>query len=90
MHETFCLPVLEAQACGVPAVVRENPVLRETGGAGSTYVSGDDPEDWVAALGRLLADDDAHSAARAAGLEHASRFSWEKTAEAVRQRLPAD
>jgi glycosyltransferase involved in cell wall biosynthesis len=87
LHETFCLPVLEAQACGVPAVVRENPVLRETGGAGSTYVSGDDPEDWVAALGRLLADDDAHSAARSAGLEHASRFSWERAAAAVRSRL---
>jgi D-inositol-3-phosphate glycosyltransferase len=86
-HETFCLPVLEAQACGVPAVVRDVPVLRETGGTGTTYVSGDDPEDWAAAIGRLLVDDPAHSAARSAGLTHASGFSWEKTAEALRLRL---
>jgi glycosyltransferase involved in cell wall biosynthesis len=86
-HETFCLPVLEAQACGVPAVVRDVPVLRETGGTGTTYVSGDDPEDWAAEIGRLLVDDAAHSAARSAGLHHASGFSWEKTAEALRLRL---
>jgi glycosyltransferase involved in cell wall biosynthesis len=87
VHETFCLPVLEAQACGVPAVVRDIPVLRETGGASTTYINGDRPEDWAGALRRLLTDDDAHSAARAGGLEHARAFSWEKTAEALRLRL---
>jgi glycosyltransferase involved in cell wall biosynthesis len=86
-HETFCLPVLEAQACGVPAVVRDIPVLHETGGACTAYVNGDHPEDWAAALGRLLTDDAAHAAARAAGLDHAGGFSWERTAEEVRSRL---
>jgi glycosyltransferase involved in cell wall biosynthesis len=85
--ETFCLPLLEAQACGVPAVVRDTPVLRETGGRGTTYVDGDDPSEWAAALSRLLADDAAHAAARTAGLEHARAFSWEQTAEAIRSRL---
>jgi glycosyltransferase involved in cell wall biosynthesis len=86
-HESFCLPLLEAQACGVPAVVRDSAALRETGGEGTTYVAGDDPRAWAAALHRLLADDEAHTAARAAGLEHARRFSWEQTADAVRARL---
>jgi glycosyltransferase involved in cell wall biosynthesis len=86
-HESFCLPVLEAQACGIPAVVRDIPILRETGGRGTTYVAGDDAEAWAAALQRLLADDRVHAVARAAGLEHARRFSWEKTADAVRGRL---
>jgi D-inositol-3-phosphate glycosyltransferase len=89
VHETFCLPVLEAQACGVPAVVRDIPVLRETGGASTTYINGDRPEDWAGALRRLLTEDAAHSAARAGGLEHARRFSWEMTAEALRLRLSA-
>ena len=87
MHETFCLPLLEAQACGVPAVVRNSPVLRETGGQGTTYIGGDDPHEWAAALHRLLSDNAAHSAARRAGLEHARRYSWERTAAAVRSRL---
>lgn len=86
-HESFCFPVLEAQACGIPGVVRDHPVLRETGGPGTTYVAGDDAETWAAALHRLLSDDRAYAAARAAGLEHALRFSWEKTAAAVRARL---
>src|SRR4029450_6223628 len=43
-HESFCFPVLEAQACGIPGVVRDHPVLRETGGPGTTYVAGDDAE----------------------------------------------
>jgi glycosyltransferase involved in cell wall biosynthesis len=89
-NESFCFPVVEAQACGIPAVVRDIPILRETGGPGTTYVAGDDAEAWAAALHRLLADDLVHAAARAAGLEHARRFSWEKTADAVRARLLAE
>jgi glycosyltransferase involved in cell wall biosynthesis len=89
VHETFCLPVLEAQACGVPAVVRDIPVLRETGGASTTYIRGDRPEAWALALEGLLTDDAAHSAARAGGIEHARGFSWEKTADALRRRVSA-
>jgi glycosyltransferase involved in cell wall biosynthesis len=86
-EESFCLPLLETQACGVPAVVRDLPVLREVGGSGTTYVEGDDPDVWAEALGRLLVDDTAHATARAAGTEHARRFSWDRTADAVRSRL---
>jgi glycosyltransferase involved in cell wall biosynthesis len=86
-QESFCLPLLEAQACGVPAVARDSPVLRETGGEGTAYVAGDDPGAWAEAIQRLFADDVGYSAARAAGLEHAQRFSWDKTAAAVRARL---
>jgi glycosyltransferase involved in cell wall biosynthesis len=86
-HESFGLTLLEAQACGVPAVVRDLPALRETGGEGTTYVAGDDAAAWAVALQRLLTDDVGHSAARAAGLEHARRYSWEQTADAVRARL---
>jgi glycosyltransferase involved in cell wall biosynthesis len=86
-HESFCLPLLEAQACGVPAVARDSAALRETGGNGSAYVARDDPRAWAAALQRLLVDDVAHAAARAMGLEHAQRFSWKRTSDAVRARL---
>jgi glycosyltransferase involved in cell wall biosynthesis len=86
-QESFCLPLLEAQASGVPAVARDLPVLRETGGVGTTYVSGDDPQAWAAAIQRLIDNKVTYAAARAAGLEHARGFSWEKTAAAVRDRL---
>jgi glycosyltransferase involved in cell wall biosynthesis len=86
-HESFCFPVLEAQACGIPAVVRDISVLRETGGRGTTYVAGDDAETWAAALQRLVVDDEAHATVRAMGIKNARRFSWERTADAVRARL---
>jgi glycosyltransferase involved in cell wall biosynthesis len=88
-HESFCFPVLEAETCGVPALLRDSSILRETGGQGATYVSGDDPERWAAALERLITDDDAHATARAKGIEHARGYSWERTAAVVRGRLLA-
>jgi glycosyltransferase involved in cell wall biosynthesis len=86
-QESFCLPLLEAQACGVPAVVRDLPVLRETGGEGPTYVSGNEPRAWATAMLRLLTDEAAWTGARAAGIEHARGFSWEKTSATVEARL---
>jgi glycosyltransferase involved in cell wall biosynthesis len=88
-YESFCLPLLEAQACGVPAVVRDSAALRETGGEGTSYIGSDDVHEWAEALHRLLADDAAHAAARTAGLEHARLFSWERTADELRSRLSA-
>ena len=38
-YESFCLPLLEAQACGVPAVVRDMPALRESSaGSGELHL----------------------------------------------------
>ncbi len=68
-------------------MVRDIPTLHETGGRGTTYVAGEDAEIWAAALQRLIADDDAHATARAKSLEHARRFSWERTAAVVQTRL---
>ena len=88
-HESFCLPLLEAQACGVPAVVRDMPSLRESSGGAAVFVSGDDPADWAAAVIRLLTDDAAHAAARADGLAHARRSGWARTAAGIRDRALA-
>jgi glycosyltransferase involved in cell wall biosynthesis len=76
-RESFCMPLVESMASGVPAVVRGLPSLRETAGAGASYVSGDDPADWAAALQLLLHDDIEHARARQAALQAAAGFSWE-------------
>jgi glycosyltransferase involved in cell wall biosynthesis len=72
--ESFCLPLLEAQACGIPAVVRDHDALRETGGPGTSFVRGDHPADWSRTIQPLLDDDEAWWRARGLGLEHARRF----------------
>lgn len=86
-RESFCMPLAESMACGVPAVARGTPSLRETGGAGARYVHGDDPDQWAAALRALLEDSDEHARARELALRAASRFTWEGFAAELAARL---
>jgi glycosyltransferase involved in cell wall biosynthesis len=76
-HESFCMPLVESMACGVPGIVRDLRSLRETGGAGASYVDTDDPGLWAAAIEELRHKGDRHEQARDAALQAAARFSWE-------------
>lgn len=80
-RESFCMPLAEALAAGVPAVARDYPTLRETAGPGAIYLSGYDPDSWVDAITDLLKDDRRLAELRGAGESHARRFSWDDFAE---------
>lgn len=55
-HEGFCVPVVEAMACGKPAVVPDVTAMPETaGGAGLVYRHGD-LDQFVLCIGRLMTD----------------------------------
>lgn len=82
-HESFSMPLAEAVASGIPAVIRDDPVLRETGGPGALVVPEATPEAWAETLDRILHDDDLHLRLSRAGLEHSKRFSWDAMAETV-------
>ena len=86
-HESFCMPLAESMACGVPAVVRDLQSLRETGGDGARYVEGNDPASWAVALEQLLVDDVEYGDARAAAVRAAARFSWEDFAAELSAHL---
>lgn len=84
-NESFGLVALEAQACGRPVVATDVGGLRhavEDGHTG-TLVPGHDPDQWAAALARVLDDHD--HAVRLGGnaAAHASRFSWDNSAAAT-------
>jgi glycosyltransferase involved in cell wall biosynthesis len=81
-HESFCMPLVEAMACGVPAVVRDIASLRETGAGGARYVQGDDPAEWARVLDEALAEDGLEQARRAA-VASAARYSWRALAGAL-------
>jgi glycosyltransferase involved in cell wall biosynthesis len=79
-HESFCMPLLESMACGVPAVVRDLSSLRDTAGDAASYVNGDDPAVWAAAVRQLFSDNTLHRRARNAALQRAHKFSWQRLA----------
>jgi glycosyltransferase involved in cell wall biosynthesis len=55
IHEGFCLPVVEAMACGMPVVAARAAALPETvGDAGLTFMP-DDADDLARVLNRLFA-----------------------------------
>ena len=75
--EGFGLPVVEALACGTPAVVSSHPSLDEASGGAALRVDPDDTEAFDRALGAAL------ESRRETGVEHASRFTWRACGEAV-------
>jgi glycosyltransferase involved in cell wall biosynthesis len=48
--EGYGYPPLEAMACGIPAVISDIPVLRETTGNNAIAAEADKPERWLEAL----------------------------------------
>lgn len=77
--EGFGFPVLEAYACGVPAVLAQRGALPEVGGDLAWYCDPNDPNSIAAALYALLQEPLADRAQQR--LDWASQFSWSKTAE---------
>jgi glycosyltransferase involved in cell wall biosynthesis len=53
-HEGFCIPVLEAMACGVPVVAARAGALPETVGSAGLTFTPDDVEDFARQLLRVL------------------------------------
>ncbi len=80
VYEGFGLPVLEALACGTPALVSDVSSLPEAVGEGGMRLPPDDVSAWTEALERVLADPGWRAEASARGLAHAARFTWAQTA----------
>jgi glycosyltransferase involved in cell wall biosynthesis len=76
-------------ACGVPVIARDIRSLRETGGAGATYVKTDEPSDWASALRRWLEDEAEYDRARKLAVDAAASFSWTSAAQRLLERAAA-
>ncbi len=75
-YEGFGLPVAEALACGTPVVAAATSSLPEAGGTVALYFDPHDADALAACLAQALDDPTVRHTARAAGPDHAARFSW--------------
>jgi glycosyltransferase involved in cell wall biosynthesis len=80
--EGFGLPVIEAMAHGVPAVVSDVPALVEVGGDAVLAVPVGDPAALAAAAASVVADDGLRRRLSDAGRERAGSFTWNGAARA--------
>jgi glycosyltransferase involved in cell wall biosynthesis len=80
LYEGFGLPVLEAMACGVPAICSDASSLPEVAGDAGLLVDPLDVGGLTAAMARALDDADLRRKMVARGIAQAAQFTWQKSA----------
>ena len=81
--EGFCLPAIEAQACGTPVLVSDVGAFPEVIGKSGIIVASGDVEGFTKGLDTLVNDKKKHDSYRKLGLANAKRFSWKQFAQTV-------
>lgn len=89
--EGFCLPVLEALACGIPAVVTDVPCFQAFAPQldWAAVAPGGDERALASGLRRVLTDGDERARLRTRGLEVAAAHRFEDVAERIEVALDA-
>lgn len=80
LYEGFCLPMVEAMACGVPTVASTSSCLPEVSGGVLEYFDPLSVEEMAEVVRRALEDSDLRCRLRENGLARAAQFSWERCA----------
>ncbi len=88
LYEGFGLPVLEAQAVGVPVLTSTTSSLPEVAGRnGAVFVNPESVEDIALGIEKLALDRGFRSAIIEGGRKNVERFSWEKCAKEIAELL---
>ena len=81
LYEGFGLPILEAQACGIPVIASKTSSLPEVGGDSVFWIDPYDIDDIAAAILKVNSDTSLQKSLIKKGFANITRFSWEKTAK---------
>jgi glycosyltransferase involved in cell wall biosynthesis len=81
LYEGFCLPMVEAMACGVPTIASNSSCLPEVSGGVLRYFEPRETEDIATKIEEALSDTDLRQELARRGLKRASEFSWLRCAK---------
>ena len=81
LYEGFGLPVLEANAVGIPVVSSKIQALVEIAEDATLFANPESPEDLAEKIKLLLNDSKLKNELIQKGSENAKKYSWKKTAE---------
>ena len=87
LYEGFGMPPLEAMSCGCPVVVARKEPLMEVCGEAAAYCDPHDPDNLLATIDAIFADDVYRKQLTRKGLERADEFTWDRAAGQIMETL---
>jgi glycosyltransferase involved in cell wall biosynthesis len=81
LYEGFCLPMVEAMACGVPTIAAIGSCLPEVSGGVLRYFDPYSVEEMAASMEEVLRSSDLRAELTGRGKQRARQFSWELCAQ---------
>lgn len=86
-YEGFGLPILEAQATGVPVVTSNVSSVPEVANGSALLINPNNAEDMADAVYKIISDESFKKDLIEKGLKNVQRFSWEKCAREIAKLL---
>ena len=80
-YEGFGLPILEAMACGTPAIIGDNSSMPEVAGDSGLAADCDDISSITSCMERILRDQELHRSLSEKAIRRAMALDWKKAAE---------
>lgn len=79
LYEGFGLPIIEAMACGCPAISSNRGSLREIGGDAAHFFDPMEISDMAESIQKVCEDTEYRQTLAQRGPEHAIKFTWESS-----------